>query len=54
VEVIEVDHMIVYVLDAVDDVPDDPGIVRDDSADCIFHSSHGALGVNGRSNPAET
>jgi hypothetical protein len=51
-EMIEVNHVVLNVLDARDEIPDDPGVVGDLDPQSIFNSSHGADGVNRCSDPS--
>src|SRR5512134_1904534 len=51
-EVVEMDHMVLDILDTVNEIPDDPCVVRDYCAYCIFHGSHGALCVDRCSDPS--
>jgi hypothetical protein len=53
-EMIEVDNVVLNVLNTRDEIPDDPGVVGDFDPQSIFNSSHGADGVNRRSDPSYT
>jgi hypothetical protein len=51
-EMIEMDDVILNKLDSVDQVADDPGVVRDLDSEGVFNCSHGAGGMNRRSDPS--
>jgi hypothetical protein len=53
-QVVKVDDVILHVLDSFDDVAQDPSIIRDLDSQSIFNCSHGADGVNRRSDPSYT
>ena len=48
------DHVVLDILDAGDQIADDPGVVRDRDAQRVFHCSHGAGGVDRRADAADT
>jgi hypothetical protein len=54
VQVVEVNHMILDVLDRLDDIAHQAGIGRDFDPQSIFDSSHGAECVYSRSNTADS
>jgi len=51
-QVVEVDDVILNVLDAFDDIAQNSSVIRDLDSQSIFDCSHGADGVNRRSDPS--
>jgi hypothetical protein len=52
--VIKVDDVVLHVLNSFDDVAQDSSVIRDLDSQSVFNCSHGADGVNRRSDPSYT
>ena len=53
VQVVEVDHVVLHVLDAFDQVADDPRVGRNLDSQSILYASHGGDGMYRRADAAD-